>query len=149
MVKNIIYKIALCALLFVSCDSLLDINIKQSLSDNLLDKPSDADGLATAAYARIANLGPVETVFMSWWSGSMRADDTYKGGGGLVDGINGYGAMETFSRVSPASGLVLIRLFSGVIQLFSTLQNLQRKNSLLKIVGWVRCCFFALLPCIV
>lgn len=104
MKNNIICKVVLCALLCAGCDSFLDINTKQSLDENLLDKPSNVEGFVIAAYARIANLLPTESVFMYWWSGSMRADDTYKGGGGVVDGINGFGAMQTFSRVNPTTG---------------------------------------------
>jgi len=48
--KYITLSIALCSILGVSsCDSYLDINPKQVLDQNILNKPSDIEGFVTAA----------------------------------------------------------------------------------------------------
>lgn len=83
--KYITLSIALCSILGVSsCDSYLDINPKQVLDQNILNKPSDIEGFVTAAYARMCEMGSLDSSpYMYWWSGSMRSDDCYKGGGGV------------------------------------------------------------------
>lgn len=83
------------------CDGFLDINPKQVLDENLLIKPSDMEGFVTAAYARITDIPSFDSPFAPWWSGSMRSDDSYKGGGGTWDGGDGWGYMETFVNLTP------------------------------------------------
>lgn len=84
-----------------SCEDFLEINPKQVLDENLLVKPSDMEGFVTAAYARITDIPSWDSPFAPWWSGSLRADDSYKGGGGVWDGGDGWGYMETFVNVTP------------------------------------------------
>jgi hypothetical protein len=72
-------------LLFGGCKKYLDYQPQGALSANDLTSPAAVDGLATAAYAGIANDwfdAPI-TSLMVW--GSIRSDDAYKGGGGLND----------------------------------------------------------------
>lgn len=93
--------IALFSLLGVcSCDSYLDVNPKQVLDENILSKPSDIEGFVTAAYARMCEIGSFESVYMYWWSGSMRSDDSYKGGGGVADAIDTFGNISLFTNVT-------------------------------------------------
>ena len=98
--------IALLSLLGVcSCDSYLDINPKQVLDENILNKPSDIEGFVTAAYARMCEMGSLDSSpYMYWWSGSMRSDDSYKGGGGVADAIGSFGNMSLFTDVTPNTG---------------------------------------------
>ncbi len=68
-----------------SCKKYLDYKPQGYLTADQLISPEAADGLATAAYAGIANDwfdAPI-TSLMVW--GSLRSDDAYKGGGGLND----------------------------------------------------------------
>lgn len=100
--RKIIYKI-LVFTLFVAvwnCNSYLDIPPKQVLDETLLNEPEDMDGFVTAAYARITDIPSWDSPFSPWWSGSLRADDSYKGGGGTWDG-DGWHDMETFVNVHP------------------------------------------------
>lgn len=83
------------------CEEFLEVNPKQVLDENLLVKPSDMEGFVTAAYARITDIPSWDSPFSPWWSGSMRADDSYKGGGGTWDGGDGWGYMETFVNLTP------------------------------------------------
>src|SRR5690606_24869229 len=60
----------------------------------------DMEGFVTAAYARITDIPSWDSPFSPWWSGSMRADDSYKGGGGTWDG-DGWHNMEIFVGLTP------------------------------------------------
>lgn len=106
MKKYISLSIALCSLLGIySCDSYLDINPKQVLDEGILNKPSDIDGFVTAAYARMCEMGSLDSSpYMYWWSGSMRSDDCFKGGGGVADAIGSFGNLSTFTNVTPNTG---------------------------------------------
>ncbi len=84
-----------------SCSDYLDVNPKQVLDDALLTKPSDMEGFVTAAYARMTDIPTWDSPFAPWWSGSLRSDDSYKGGGGTWDGGDGWGYMETFVNLTP------------------------------------------------
>lgn len=84
----------------MSCADALDVPPKQVLDESLLTKPSDMEGFVTAAYARMTDIPSFDSPFSPWWSGSMRADDSYKGGGGTWDG-DGWHFMETFVGVTP------------------------------------------------
>lgn len=84
-----------------SCSDFLEVNPKQVLDDNLLNKPEDLDGFVTAAYARITDIPSWDSPFSPWWSGSLRSDDSYKAGGGTWDAGDGWGYMETFVNLTP------------------------------------------------
>ena len=69
----------------IGCKKYLDYKPQGAVSASDLTSPTAVDGLATAAYAGIANDwfdAPI-TSLMVW--GSIRSDDAYKGGGGLND----------------------------------------------------------------
>lgn len=83
------------------CEDFLQVNPKQVLDENLLVKPSDMEGFVTAAYARMTDIPSWDSPFSPWWSGSLRSDDSYKGGGGVWDGGDGWGYMETFVNLTP------------------------------------------------
>lgn len=85
--------------IFTSCTDFLEVNNKQVLDDNLLTKPSDMDGFVTAAYARMTDIPSWDSPYAPWWTGSLRSDDSYKGGGGTWDG-DGWHFMETFVGVT-------------------------------------------------
>lgn len=100
-IKIILYPIFLFALVFFSgCDRMLDVNPKQVLDENLLNKPKDVDGFVTAAYARLTDVGSLDAPFQSKIFGSIRSDDSYKAGGGTWD-LGGWHDMELFVNVNP------------------------------------------------
>ncbi len=84
-----------------SCADYLEVNPKQVLDEGLLNSADDMEGFVTAAYARITDMPSWDSPFSPWWSGSMRSDDSYKGGGGVWDGGDGWGFMETFVNLTP------------------------------------------------
>lgn len=97
------------------------------MDENLLVKPSDMEGFVTAAYARMTDIPSWDSPFSPWWSGSLRSDDSYKGGGGVWDGGDGWGYMETFVNLTLTAGL-LISLGMFLIRL-SRDAILQSKNA--------------------
>jgi hypothetical protein len=73
------------SLLFAGCKKYLDYQPQGALSASGLTSPTAVDGLATAAYAGIANDWWDAPITSNWEWGSVRSDDAYKGGGGLND----------------------------------------------------------------
>ena len=86
-----------------SCNesSFLDNPPQGTVSEELLMTPEGSDQLCTAAYAAL--MGPNPQDWSVWWcpvthwsTGSVRADDAYKGGGGTGDGWETH-RLETFT----------------------------------------------------
>ncbi|HLR00242.1 MAG TPA: RagB/SusD family nutrient uptake outer membrane protein [Sphingobacterium sp.] len=100
--KRFIVKILLLFPVFaiVSCVDSLNIAPKQVLDESLLTKPEDMEGFVTAAYAKMTDIPSFDSPYSPWWSGSLRSDDSYKGGGGTWDG-DGWHDMEVFVNVNP------------------------------------------------
>ncbi|MFB2120833.1 RagB/SusD family nutrient uptake outer membrane protein [Parapedobacter sp. 2B3] len=84
----------------MGCADSLNVAPKQVLDESLLTKPSDMEGFVTAAYARITDIPSWDSPFSPWWTGSLRSDDSYKGGGGTWDG-DGWHNMEIFVTLQP------------------------------------------------
>lgn len=84
----------------MGCADSLNVAPKQVLDESLLTKPSDMEGFVTAAYARMTDIPSWDSPFAPWWSGSLRSDDSYKGGGGTWDG-DGWHNMEVFVQLQP------------------------------------------------
>src|ERR1022692_4883999 len=68
-----------------SCKKFLNYQPQGALSASSLSSPTAVDGLATAAYAGIANDWWDAPITSNWEWGSIRGGDAYKGGGGLND----------------------------------------------------------------
>src|ERR1022692_3960973 len=68
-----------------SCKKFLVYQPQGALSASQLTTPAAVEGLATAAYAGIANDWFDAPITSLWESGSIRSDEAYKGGGGLND----------------------------------------------------------------
>ncbi len=80
-------KILLAAVIVLSmgCKKYLDYKPQGAVSASDLTSPTAADGLATAAYAGIANDWWDAPITSMWEYGSIRSDDAYKGGGAISD----------------------------------------------------------------
>jgi hypothetical protein len=72
-------------LLSMGCKKFLDYKPQGALSATDLTTPTAADGLATAAYAGIANDWWDAPITSMWEYSSIRSDDAYKGGGNIND----------------------------------------------------------------
>lgn len=77
--------ISIAALSGAGCKKYLEYQPQGALSASGLTSPTAVDGLATAAYAGIANDWWDAPITSNWEWGSVRSDDAYKGGGGLND----------------------------------------------------------------
>jgi len=74
------------AILFsIGCKKYLDYQPQGYLSATDLSSPTAVDGLATAAYAGIANDWWDAPITSMWEYGSIRGGDAYKGGGDIGD----------------------------------------------------------------
>lgn len=71
--------------LSVGCKKYLDYKPQGALGASDLTSPTAVDGLATAAYAGIANDWWDAPITSMWEYGSVRSDDAYKGGGDIGD----------------------------------------------------------------
>ena len=83
--NRIIILAIIVSLSFAGCKKYLDYQPQGAVSANGLTSPTAVDGLATAAYAGIANDWWDAPITSNWEWGSIRSDDAYKGGGGLND----------------------------------------------------------------
>jgi len=77
--------IIIAGFIFSGCKKYLDYQPQGALSASGLTSPKAVEGLATAAYAGIANDWWDAPITSNWEWGSIRGGDAYKGGGGLND----------------------------------------------------------------
>lgn len=68
-----------------SCKDFLDFQPQGVLSSDNINSASGAESLITAAYAGIGNDDMIGPMTSMWVYGSVRSDDSYKGGGGVAD----------------------------------------------------------------
>ena len=90
-------------MLVISCSSdFLEFQPKGVISSDQLDTPERVDQLATAVYSALGNdQYPWEAAWDHLWMfGSVRSEDSYKGGDATGD-INNLHIMEIFSPMSP------------------------------------------------
>lgn len=103
MKLTINFSIILALLLITTgaCKKFLDITPKGVLSEEQMKDPEQMEGFVIAAYSYMPTLGYGDT--HNPWTQDVRADDTYKGGGGLSDQTPWY-EMEIFTGVTSNVG---------------------------------------------
>lgn len=97
--KRYLYITFLAVLVLCSCKKALDVGPKGSLNEDQVATPEQAEGFVTAAYSQLGN-DEINRAFSMYQYGNIRADDAYKGGGGINDG-DVFHAMETFVNSRP------------------------------------------------
>jgi hypothetical protein len=98
--KKYIYTTLLAALIITgSCKKALEVGPKGSLNEEQVATPEQADGFVIAAYSQLGN-DEINRAFSMYQYGNIRADDAYKGGGGINDG-DVFHSMETFVNSRP------------------------------------------------
>ncbi|MDT3404301.1 RagB/SusD family nutrient uptake outer membrane protein [Mucilaginibacter terrae] len=97
--KRYLYRMALLTLLFTSCNKALEVNPKGTLNEDQVATPEQAEGFVIAAYSQLGN-DEINRAFSMYQYGNVRADDAYKGGGGISDG-DVFHAMEIFTTSRP------------------------------------------------
>jgi len=99
-IKNIVLGI-LVSFLITSCsEDFLDYEPEGVLSSENVATAENAESLVTAAYAGIANEEMVGPLTHQWVYGSVRSDDSYKGGGGRSD-VDVVDAYEQYNLTRP------------------------------------------------
>ena len=83
----------------ISCSKALDVGPRGSLSEQQVATPDEAEGFVIAAYSQLGN-DEINRAFSMYQYGNVRADDAYKGGGGINDG-DVFHTMETFTNSRP------------------------------------------------
>jgi starch-binding outer membrane protein, SusD/RagB family len=101
-----------------SCKDPLDYNPTGVLSSADLTSPTAIDGLVTSAYAAIGNGDMIGPIYSNWVYGSVRSDDTYKGGGGTGD-VGEIDAMEHYNLVTPTMDAFVTRTWKNVFKSIS------------------------------
>jgi len=86
-------------MLFASCSKALEVNPKGTLNEDQVATPEQAEGFVIAAYSQLGN-DEINRAFSMYQYGNVRADDAYKGGGGISDG-DVFHAMEIFTTSRP------------------------------------------------
>lgn len=120
--------IASAMFVFASCDGFLDHTPRGAMSEEDMQDPERVEGLIISAYAALGNDHFMAPYGYNWAYGSMRADDSYKGGGGTGD-QEGYHFIETFAATdTPDIGHIdgmWFHMYQGVSRANSALRAIQ------------------------
>lgn len=85
-------------------EEFLDFQPKGVISDEQLNTPENAEKMVIAAYASLGNDGLLSNQYGDMWAwGTVRADDGYKGGGGIGDQFDTH-TTELFSLNTANNG---------------------------------------------
>src|SRR5215218_10141818 len=103
---------------FGSCKKSLDYTPTGVLSSADLTSPTAVEGLVTAAYAAIGNGDMIGPIYSKWAYGSVRSDDSYKGGGGTGD-VGEIDAMEHYNLVTPSMDAFVSRTWKNLFKSIS------------------------------
>src|SRR4051794_3175230 len=104
--------------LFGSCKKTLDYTPTGVLSSEDLTSPTAIEGLTTAAYAAIGNGDMIGPIYSMWAFGSVRSDDSYKGGGGTSD-VGEVDALEHYNLVQSTMGSFVTRSWQNLFKSIS------------------------------
>lgn len=102
-------------LLYGSCKRQLEYTPTGVLSSEALTSPTAVEGLVTAAYAAIGNGDMIGPIYSMWAYGSVRSDDSYKGGGGTGD-VGEIDAMEHYNLVTPTIDAFVSRTWKNLFK---------------------------------
>ena len=117
--KNILITAFLVSgLLLGSCKKTLDYTPTGVLSSADLTSTEAAEGLVTAAYAAIGNGDMIGPIYSMWAYGSVRSDDSYKGGGGTGD-VGEIDALEHYNLVQPTMDAFVSRTWKNLFKSIS------------------------------
>lgn len=101
-----------------SCKKALDYTPTGVLSSGDLTTSAAVEGLVTAAYAAIGNGDMIGPIYSNWVYGSVRSDDSYKGGGGTGD-VGEIDAMEHYNLVTPTMDAFVSRSWKNLFKSIS------------------------------
>ncbi|GAA4442502.1 RagB/SusD family nutrient uptake outer membrane protein [Pontibacter saemangeumensis] len=117
-------------MLLAGCnDDFLDNRPKGTVSGDDLTTPETVDQMVIAAYAAIGNDHWTVPFGSMWAYGSVRSDDSYKGGGGTGD-VGDFHNYETFTFNRPTQGSTDVLWYRLYVGLSRTNDALARINGL-------------------
>jgi len=105
-------------LILSSCSKVLDYTPTGVLASSDLKSPIAIEGLVNAAYSSIGNGDMIGPIYSKWAYGSVRSDDSYKGGGGTGD-VGEIDAMEHYNLVTPSMGAFVSRSWTNLYKSIS------------------------------
>jgi hypothetical protein len=105
-------------LILSSCSKVLDYTPTGVLASSDLKSPVAIEGLVNAAYSSIGNGDMIGPIYSKWAYGSVRSDDSYKGGGGTGD-VGEIDAMEHYNLVTPSMGAFVSRSWTNLYKSIS------------------------------
>ena len=116
MKKILLTFIIISGLLFLnSCEKQLEYVPTGILSSADLSSPTAVEGLVTAAYSAIGNGDMIGPIYSMWAYGSVRSDDSYKGGGGTGD-VFEVDALEHYNTVQPTFGAFISKSWQNLFK---------------------------------
>jgi len=122
--------VALGVCLVVSCSKdFLNYDPKGSVTAAQLTSPTQVDALVIAAYASLISTSFNQPAVSEWVFGSVRSDDSYKGGSGTTDqgGINN---LEQYNLTLPDNsgyaGTIFSNYYSRISRVNLALQGLEK-----------------------
>ena len=118
MKKILITAFITSGLIFGSCKKALEYTPTGVLSSSDLQSTEAIDGLVTSAYAAIGNGDMIGPIFSMWAYGSVRSDDSYKGGGGTGD-VGEVDALEHYNLVTPSMDAFVSRTWKNLFKSIS------------------------------
>lgn len=119
MKKNILLGLLAFGILAISsCEKELDYTPTGVLSSSDLTSTKAIDGLVTSAYAAIGNGDMIGPIYSNWVYGSVRSDDSYKGGGGTGD-VGEIDALEHYNLVQPTMDAFVTRTWRNLFKSIS------------------------------
>jgi len=109
--KHLYIAMLLPVLLLLSCtESFLDVKPQGTVEESMLQTPTNANALVTAAYAMLNDMG--SGLQADTWYSAIRSGDNYKGGAGTAD-FGGYYAIEMVAPLQSNDGTVAGAWSSG------------------------------------
>ena len=108
------------------CKKFLDYEPKGTVTAEQLQSPAEVDKLVTAAYASLGNDYNDAPVASMWLWGSVRSDDSYKGGGGVANRPE-FNQLEQYNLVTatnPTSNVVWTTLYAGIARANTALKGI-------------------------
>ena len=116
--KYIVTSVFAAMLLASSCQDKLEYTPTGVLSSSDLTSPTAIEGIVTSAYAAIGNGDLIGPIYSNWAYGSVRSDDSYKGGGGTGD-VGEVDALEHYNLVTPTMGAFVTRTWQNLFKSIS------------------------------
>src|SRR6185437_1513036 len=130
--KSAILLLALTSLTVASCSkNFLNYNPQGAVTASDLTTPTATDALVIAAYASLGNDDWENMVSSQWVWGSIRSDESFKGGGSITDNgqFNQYEQYNLITTDMPSNDLIWATLYAGVARANTALRAVEAQTT--------------------